>query len=228
MLNKKKEKKTEQPEKVRKSVSTDPKNKGNGTDQPEQSRNISAAEKAAASDIQTAENQTAQAVENQSAENTASPDRQKHNWIWDIALVLVLACIGLGIFIYYRIQAAPSSDDPDELTYYVEVQMNNRTEALIPMDQEGEYVFRNIYSDGENVLCVENNGTYMKSANCPDQVCVYEGVIEPGTILPIVCMPNMIYVSIVEASDIDFSLVRDGIEIPESLQEAYEAYKNEN
>ena len=64
----------------------------------------------------------------------------------------------------------------------------------------------------------------MQSANCPDQVCVYQGVIEPGTIIPIVCMPNVVYVSIVAESEIDWSRIREEI-VPEELSGAYNAYQ---
>ncbi len=171
------------------------------------------------------ENTETGAVTGANPEEAAAPRR--HSWKYDLILLLVLALIAVAVFAYYktrnnRLLESLGEEEPD---YYVQVMMNNRIEGLIPIDQDGEYTFRNIYSDGENVVCVENGGCYMLSANCPDQICVYEGVIEPGTIMPIVCMPNVIYVSIVEASEIDYSYVHDGIDIPERLSASYEEYK---
>ena len=52
--------------------------------------------------------------------------------------------------------------------------------------------------DGENVILVEPNQISMQSATCPDHLCVKQGAISDG-ILPIVCLPNHIRISI--ASD---------------------------
>ena len=42
---------------------------------------------------------------------------------------------------------------------------------------------------GGAAACVENGKIYMKSAQCPDQICVRHGPLtEDGT--PIVCLPN--------------------------------------
>ena len=50
----------------------------------------------------------------------------------------------------------------------------------------------------ENVILVEPNQISMQSATCPDHLCVKQGAISDG-ILPIVCLPNHIRISI--ASD---------------------------
>ena len=52
--------------------------------------------------------------------------------------------------------------------------------------------------DAENVILVELNQISMQSATCPDHLCVKQGAISDG-ILPIVCLPNHIRISI--ASD---------------------------
>jgi hypothetical protein len=51
---------------------------------------------------------------------------------------------------------------------------------------------------------------------------VYQGVIEPGTIIPIVCMPNYVYVSIVATDEIEWDSVRESV-VPEELMPLYEA-----
>ena len=50
----------------------------------------------------------------------------------------------------------------------------------------------------ENVVLVEPGQISMQSASCPDHLCVKQGTISDG-ILPIVCLPNHIRISI--ASD---------------------------
>ena len=161
-----------------------------------------------------------------STENTVKNETpKKHNWKYDLILLAVLAAVGIGIFLFYRSKSDRAANpDSGETAYYVQVEVNSRVEALIPITADGDYTFDNIYSKGENVVHIENGGVSMKSATCPDQVCVNQGIIEPGTIIPIVCMPNVVYVSIMEKSELDFSAIREEI-IPEELAGAYEAYK---
>jgi hypothetical protein len=157
-------------------------------------------------------------VENPAEEST----RKKHKWIYDVLLLAVLAAIGIGIYVYFRSTTKTVEEAGDDISYYVQVSVNNRVEALISIDEDGEYTFPNIYSSGENIIHIENGGVYMESANCPDQVCVYQGVIEPGTIIPIVCMPNYVYVSIVSTDEIEWDSVRESV-VPEELMPLYEA-----
>ena len=164
------------------------------------------------------------------AKNTETTETQKkHNWKYDLILLAVLAVIVIGIFLYLTLRNS-SGNESGAAAYYVQVEVNNRVEQLISIDADGDYTFENIYADrgsgehGENVLHIENGGVSMQSANCPDQVCVYQGVIEPGTIIPIVCMPNVVYVSIVAESEIDWSRIREEI-VPEELSGAYNAYQ---
>lgn len=50
-------------------------------------------------------------------------------------------------------------------------------------------------NDAENVILVEPGQISMQSASCPDHLCVKQGTISDG-ILPIVCLPNHIRISI--------------------------------
>ena len=142
----------------------------------------------------------------------------------DMILLAALAVIGIVIFAVYGIKlAGKQKNNTAGSSYYVQVDVNNRTEALLSMDTDGEFTFNNIYSKGENVLHIKDGKVSMHSANCPDQVCVYQGELTPPTIVPIVCMPNVVYVSILERNEIDWSLLREEI-IPEELQEEYQNY----
>ena len=68
--------------------------------------------------------------------------------------------------------------------------------------KQSERIARTITIDGENgaenVVLVEPGQISMQSASCPDHLCVKQGTISDG-ILPIVCLPNHIRISI--ASD---------------------------
>ena len=145
----------------------------------------------------------------------------------DLILLAVLAVVGIMIFAIYWMQVKKKEQlNTPEASYYVQVDVNNRTEALLPINEDGEFTFRNIYSEGENVVHIQDGKVSMHSANCPDQVCVYQGEIEPPTIVPIVCMPNVVYVSILERSEIDWSLIREEL-VPDELAEDYAAYQAE-
>jgi len=146
----------------------------------------------------------------------------------DMILLGILAVIGVVIAGVYGFKMWQQNQlHTSESAYYVQVDVNNRAEALLPMNVDGEFTFNNIYSKGENVLHIKDGKVSMHSANCPDQVCVYQGELEPPTIVPIVCMPNVVYVSILERSEIDWSLIREEI-VPEELKEEYSAYQAAN
>lgn len=161
------------------------------------------------------------ATENNKEMNTTKKKTRKG----DLILLTALAVVGIVIFAVYAIQTGRRNQThTPEASYYVQVDVNNRTEALLPIREDGEFPFHNIYSQGENILHIQNGKVSMHSANCPDQVCVYQGEIEPPTIIPIVCMPNVVYVSIVERSEIDWSLIREEL-VPAELADDYAAYQ---
>ncbi len=54
---------------------------------------------------------------------------------------------------------------------------------------DGEY-------NAQNIILVEPNAISMKTATCPDKLCVKQGEISDG-MLPIVCLPNHVRISIV-------------------------------
>lgn len=154
----------------------------------------------------------------------AQQTHKQHRWQYDILLLAALAVIGIGIYFFFRSTARTPDQVSGDVSYYVQVHVNNRVEALIPLEAEGDYTFENIYTDGENVVHIENGGVSMLSANCPDKVCVYQGVIEAGTVIPIICMPNYVYVSIVASDEIEWDEIRESV-IPEELMPLYEAWK---
>ena len=52
-----------------------------------------------------------------------------------------------------------------------------------------------IHEEQENILEVFNGGIRMKSANCPDKLCVHQGEIRTGA-SPIVCLPQRLVIQI--------------------------------
>lgn len=49
-----------------------------------------------------------------------------------------------------------------------------------------------------NILCADGDGVWMKSADCPDQLCVKQGKIHNGS-RSIVCLPNRVTVTLKSA-----------------------------
>ncbi len=52
----------------------------------------------------------------------------------------------------------------------------------------------------ENVILAETGQISMKSANCPDQLCVHQGSIHTG-LYPIVCLPNQVTIKLRSRDD---------------------------
>lgn len=78
----------------------------------------------------------------------------------------------------------------DKLLY--EIDLSQVTQAYtITIDGE---------NGAENVVLVEQGQISMKSASCPDHLCVKQGAISNG-ILPIICLPNHIRISIVSQGE---------------------------
>ena len=87
--------------------------------------------------------------------------------------------------------------------YGVEVTFAKTVHIIFPaavryVDLGSNHIIAGKADGAENVILVESNQISMQSATCPDHLCVKQGAISDG-ILPIVCLPNHIRISI--ASD---------------------------
>jgi hypothetical protein len=51
-----------------------------------------------------------------------------------------------------------------------------------------------------NTIVAEPGRIWVEKADCPDQICVHQGVISDGT-TPIVCLPNQLIIEIVGGGD---------------------------
>lgn len=63
--------------------------------------------------------------------------------------------------------------------------------ARFSLDEEGTYPL----NGGTNVLVIEDRSAYLIEANCPDKLCVHQGVIK-YTGQCITCLPNKLTVTI--------------------------------
>lgn len=119
---------------------------------------------------------------------------KKREWIL-IGAVLVVSAGLWTAFQWDHWFGAQTAD------YYVEVSVDGQLVQSVPITAEGTYRAAASDSTRENVFVISENGVRMESANCPDKVCVRQGEVEPGTVLPIVCLPNATYVEIVAADE---------------------------
>ncbi len=55
---------------------------------------------------------------------------------------------------------------------------------------------------GTNTAVIKNSEVYMKSATCPDKLCIHQGKITDSS-KKIVCLPNKVVIEVTKKSEID-------------------------
>ena len=95
----------------------------------------------------------------------------------DIIILIVLIVIAIGSWIAVTVLFDVNGD-------YVEVIVDNH---------DGEYQV----DDGEysNIITIKNREVYMKSSDCPDQICVKQGKIKKQG-ESIICLPHKLVIRI--------------------------------
>ena len=105
--------------------------------------------------------------------------------------VLITVYITISIIIGYMLLWGPS-DAPD----LVEVKVNNEIYGRYSLPLETPMEINLDENGHNNILVIDGYEVYMKEADCPDQLCVQQGVIKKtGAML--VCLPNKITVEII-------------------------------
>lgn len=113
----------------------------------------------------------------------------------DVVLMSAIIVIAVLTFVIYFMSNKSAASEGEQ--YYIIVTMNNRTELVVPYGQAGTYEFENQVTGLKNVLVVKEDGVYVEHADCPDQICVMQGVInKEDYFLPIACLPNRFIVEI--------------------------------
>ena len=104
---------------------------------------------------------------------------------------IFLVCVVLVCAILFSVRAV-SKKDADCVLIYVDGELF-KTVALY---DECEIDL------GTNKVAVENGSAYMKSADCPDKICVHTGKIKDNS-KDIVCLPNKVLVKVTKKSALD-------------------------
>ena len=110
-----------------------------------------------------------------------------------ILAALALTVMASAAWIVFRDQTA---NDPQVI-----VEVDGEVYCRYDMDEVDGIIPISTPNGGENRLYVQEDLVFMDSANCPDKLCVKQGVIRDSTV-PIVCLPNKVIVRI-EGRDSD-------------------------
>lgn len=111
-------------------------------------------------------------------------------WIVVFSFVAVL-CLGVWLFISSVSSQSMIVGIYKDGSLVEKIDLNSVTgEREITLS--GEY--------GDNVILVSNGRIEMKSADCPDKICVNHGELKSST-SPIVCLPNKVVIKFEGSTD---------------------------
>ena len=109
---------------------------------------------------------------------------QKH-WIFLLAGIFLISLL-FGVLPRLFSPATPVAEIYQDGVLIQTVNLDNTSAPItIPI----------IHGEQENILEVTDGGIRMKSANCPDKLCVHQGRIDSGA-SPIVCLPHRLVVQV--------------------------------
>ena len=111
-----------------------------------------------------------------------------------IILLSIIAVIVIGSVIGIFYVSRPSESNT------VEIVSNGKVIKTLNLSTEKNNSFE-VETNGKiNVIEIKNGRIRVKSADCPDKVCVDSGWLE-STDLPIVCLPNKLIIIFTENGD---------------------------
>ena len=82
----------------------------------------------------------------------------------------------------------------------VEILQDGELLYTLNLDQAEDQTFTVTYEGRSNEIEIKEHRIRVKSADCPDQICVHQGYISDGT-TPIVCLPNKLIIEIIGGGD---------------------------
>ncbi len=106
---------------------------------------------------------------------------------WEIILfaVIAAACVAFLAVRYLTREEGAS----------VVVEVNGQEFGTYPLNKDQE-----IDINGTNVLVIANGQAFMTEANCPDKLCISQGVITSNGQM-IICLPNRVIVQVVDEQE---------------------------
>ena len=114
------------------------------------------------------------------------------NRIW-IIIFSVATVLCLGVWLYISNVSSPSKvvGIYQNGSLVEKIDLNSVTDDR-EITLSGEY--------GDNVILVSNGHIEMKSADCPDKICVEHGELKSSS-SPIVCLPNKVVIKFEGSTD---------------------------
>jgi hypothetical protein len=109
-------------------------------------------------------------------------------------IITVLAIISITTLII-MITTSIKTNQP---TTTVKITINGKEYSTYPLNQDQTIQIKNDY--GENTIIISQGSVYMKSATCPDQICVKHSPL-PQSTTPIICLPHKLVVEIIGIQD---------------------------
>ena len=114
------------------------------------------------------------------------------NRIWIIVFsVVALLCLGIWLFISNVSSPSKVVGIYKDGSLVEKIDLNSVT---------GEREITLSGDLGDNVILVSNGHIEMKSADCPDKICVEHGELKSSS-SPIVCLPNKVVIKFEENTD---------------------------
>ena len=95
------------------------------------------------------------------------------------------------------------ADNPSHIKGYskkadtVRITVNGKVFCEKPLSIDCE-----IDINGTNTAVIEKGSVYMKSATCPDKLCIHQGKAHDGS-KKIICLPNKVVIEVIKKSEID-------------------------
>lgn len=108
--------------------------------------------------------------------------------------IVIIVCVIMGALVFAGVFAIFSRGMYE--AKYAEIYVDNKLYRTIPLNEKYDtQIFTVKNGKGTNTIKVERGGVSIIDANCPDKVCVHDGIInKPGQVL--VCLPNKVVVEI--------------------------------
>ena len=114
------------------------------------------------------------------------------NRIWIVVFSFVaLLCLGIWLFISNASSPSKIVGIYKDGSLVEKIDLNSVTDER-EITLSGDF--------GDNVILVSNGRIEMKSADCPDKICVEHGELKSSS-SPIVCLPNKVVIKFENSTD---------------------------
>lgn len=106
----------------------------------------------------------------------------------DIILIAIILILGIGLFGFMYMNKKEGGK--------VEISIKGEVVKELPLNEDTTYTIED--TDGhKNVLVIKDGYATIKSASCPDQVCVYQKDIHYNG-ESLICLPNQVMIRVID------------------------------